>query len=526
MVYLDVYNSIFEYLEEIGIVDDVFEHTEEIISPLLDKIESNEMMNDLAAELALFNYIHNGKLLINFLHENLYPNLNEDEKNEFDLIRESGRFNLKFDKKEKINEFDTKGKELYYFYFHELDNNKSKVIVSSTALDALKFNLNARLVKNPNHKGKFSIIGGIFEREVAELIPELFTINLLKDKLDERKSHIDSIFDFSKKHSLDEIKNYKNKRSAFLKQDKEIMKMNRIFFEKFNMGVDDFLTNFLELTNNTEKFAEMAEYYLSIAEDLNETILDTNYILQLDLLSEKSLIKGFAAFIAKDKGNVMQSLAELTERSKNEFENDIKNEVSLSRENIINHSKKFLKENVFPLKAEGSDLFLKKVDSYTPDQIEKFLSDMVHYLENLSEDTGGFEIPLFTTMAKDMLERANEIPYLKDVQEEQKDYEYVPEEFYTYLDVGDSIYDLLVFLSVVSLVGNQKINRAYELLKENKIAKTESFDMMFLIGKIFSFFDNQEYKGYFNQAKKIDKERYNNELETFLEEKGQKLLVL
>ena len=32
-----------------------------------DKIKSNEMMNDMVAELALFNYMHNDQLLIDFL---------------------------------------------------------------------------------------------------------------------------------------------------------------------------------------------------------------------------------------------------------------------------------------------------------------------------------------------------------------------------------------------------------------------------------------------------------------------------
>ncbi len=526
MVYLDVYNNIFEYLEEIGIVDDVFKYAGEVMDPLFSKIKSNEMLNDMIAEFSLFNYMHNGQLLIDFLSKKLYPNLNENEKKEFDLIQESKRFNLTFNKKEKLNELDTKGKELYNFYFEDIGCNERKIIVSSTALDELKHILNARLIKNQNHEGTFSIIGGIFDKKTFEAVSSLSKLRLTKEKFEERKAYVDHILGFSKEHNLEEIGNYKNEKSYFLEQDKQIMRINRLFFEKFNMGFDDFLKDFLALPNTTENFIEMVEYYLSITDELNETICDTNYFFPFSLLFEKSLIKGFEAFIKKDKTVIKQCIAELKERGKMKFENELKSEVSLSRENIIKNNKKFLKEKVAPLNPDGFGSFIKKLDNHSPAQIKEFLSDIVDYIENLHEDTDRVDIPFFATVIKELYKNAEEIPYLNEVIEKQKDYHYTPEEFYDYIDADDKVYNIFLFLSAVTYIINEEIKKAYELLKKNKIAKTKSFDMMFLTGKLLSFFNDNEYKKYFNEAKKIDKEKYKKELEKFLIEKNQKILTL
>ncbi len=526
MVYLEVYNSIFKYLEEIEIVDDVFEYAKELMNPLFDKIKSNELLNDMVAEFAIFNYMHDGQLLIDFLSKNLCHNLNENEKKEFDLIQKSKRSNLIFNKKEKLNKLDAKGKELYNFYFEDIDHNKTKAIVSSTAIDELKGILNARLIENPLHKGKFSIIGGIFDKKTFEVISSLSALRLTEKKLEKMESHVGHILEFSKEHNLEEIGNYKNEKSNFLEQDKQIMRINRLFFEKFNMGFDDFLKNFLELPNNSEKFIEMVEYYLSIADELKETILDTNYIFPFSLLLEKSLIKGFAGFIKKDKITMKQCMVELKERGEAEFKDNLKNEISLSREGIIKNNKKFLKKEVALLNPDGFNSFIKKLDNYSPAQIREFLSDIVDYTENLYEDTDEIGISFFTAMSKSLYEKAEEIPYLNDVVEKQKNYKYTPEEFYNYIDADDEVYNLFLFLSVAAHIINEEIKEAYLLLKEHEIAKTKSFDMMFLSGKILSFLMIRSIKNIFNEAKKIDKEKYKKELKKFIIEKNQRLLIL
>jgi len=526
MVYLDVYNSIFEHLEDVGIIDEVFDHAEEVMKHLFDKIKDEDIFNDVVAEFSLFNYMYNGQLLIDSLSKDFYPYLNKNEKKEFDLIKESKRFNLKFRKKEKLNKLDTKRKELYDFYFHDIDNDETKIIVSSTALDELKHILNARLIKNPNHNGKFSIIGGIFDKKTFEAVSSLSELRFTKEKFEKIESYVVYILELSKGYNLEEIDNYKNDESAFLEQDKQIMRINKLFFEKFNIGVIDFLNDFLELSNTEKKFISMAEYYISISDKLSKTIFETDYIFPSNLLLEKSLIKGFIAFIKKDKEGITQSIVELKERGNEEFRNGLNNSISFSRENIIKNNKRFLKEKLASLELEGFDLFSKKIDSYSADQLEEFLLYIESYLKNIPEDTQGFEISLFIIGNKVLLKEADKIPYLKDIQEEQKDYKYIPERFYDYIDVDTNVYDLLIFILATNLLCNQKINEAYVLLKVNEIEKTESFDMMFLIGKIFNFFDDKEYKKYFNMVKKIDRDRYKKELEKFLIEKDQKILKL
>lgn len=525
MVYLDVYNSIFEYLEKIGIVDDVFEYSEEIIGPLLGKIHGNDMRNDLIAEFALYHYEHKDQPLIEFLSENLYPKLDGDEKEEFDLIMESERLNLKFKRKEKLNELDTKRKELYNFYFEDMSNGKTKIIVSSTPLDELGYNLNARLINNPNHKGKYSIIGGIYDKKTFESIEGLSLVGIMQENIEKIKSHVAHILKFSKEHNLEEISKYKNEKSSFLEQDRKIMKINRLFFEKFDMGFDDFLNGFFELSNNG-KFVEMAEYYLSIDEELKNVIFGTNYLFLPKFLFEKELIKGFVSFIKKDSKLLEQSILELEKRGKKEFGNILKTEISLSREEIIKNNKKFLSDKVAPLRPKGYDAFIKNISNYSPDQIKEFLRDVVNYLEDLPEDSDNSELAFFLPMTEGLLDKAEDIPYLDEIKGKQKEYRYIPEEFYEYIDADDEVHDLFVFLSAAYFADKQDPKKAYGLIIKNKIIKTKSFDMIFFVGKIFSFFDNKKYKSYFNQAKKINKERYKKELETFLNEKEQKKLYL
>jgi len=519
MVYLDVYNSIFEYLEKIGIVDDVFEYSEEVLGPFLDKIHSNEMRNDMVVELALYNYNYENDFLIQFLSEHLYPDLNEEEKKEFDLIKESERFNLKFNKKEKRNDLDTKGKELYDFYFKDMDSNETKIIVSATALDELKHNLNARLINNPNHKGKYAIIGGIFDEKTFEAVSSLSLLGMMKRRFEKTKSNFEQILSFSKKHTLKEIDNYRNEKSSFLKQDKKIMKINNLFFERFKIGFDDFLNDFFEMSNDTNKFTEMADYYLSIEDKLKETLFDTNYAVPFRLFFERESIEGFASFIKKDSKLLEQSIIELKKRGKKEFEAALKNETSLSREKIIENAKMVLNEKVAPLKPEGYDIFIDKVNNYSPGEIKEFLVEIVGYLENLSEKMDNFDFSLFLSMTKELLDKAEKIPCLNEIKEKQKECEYIPEKFYEYIYARDEVYNLFVFLSAVYFINKQNPKKAYEIINENEIIKTDSFDMMFFTGKILSFFDDKKYKTYFNHAKKIDKKRYNEELEKFLNEK-------
>ena len=519
MVYLDIYDSIFEYLKKMGIVDDVFLNAEAVLSHLLKNVKNNEMYNDLVAEFSLFNYEHNNQLLIDFLYENLYPNLDKNNKKEFNLIKESKRFNLKFEKKEIFNKLDTKQKQLYDFYFQDLDNNKTKIILSSTALDELKHNLNTRLIKHPEYENRHLIIGGIYDKKTFEAVSSLSSLKSIGNRFKEIEDYKDYILEFSKIHTLEEIDKYDDKRSAFLEQDKKIMKINRIFFEKFNKGFDDFLKDFLNLSNDKTRFIEMVDYYLSIADDLRETILDTDYHFSLKLLVETSLIKGFSAFIKNNKQEFNQCLIKIKNEAKKEFENSIKANTFFSREEIMKNNKRFLNEKIAPLKLNNFNQFIKKLNTYSAKDIELFFTDIINYLEPSMNKIVTEDIGFFITSLKLLFKNSENISYKNEVLNDQKNIKYNPDIFYEYIGVDDGVYDLFVFMSIVDYILNKDIKGAYELVKEKNIEKTKSFDMMFLLGKILSFYDDKNYKPYFNHVKKIDKQRYKDELKAFLDQK-------
>ncbi len=46
MVYLDVYDSIFEYLEEIELVDDVFLNAKSVLNHLLEHIKNPKVVRE------------------------------------------------------------------------------------------------------------------------------------------------------------------------------------------------------------------------------------------------------------------------------------------------------------------------------------------------------------------------------------------------------------------------------------------------------------------------------------------------
>ena len=247
MVYLDVYNTIFEYLEETELIDNIIEYSEDILERILPESSSDEFNNEFLLEYALFNYRHENKMLIDFLSETLYPRLSTDNKKEFDSIKNSERFNLKFKKKISLNQKDTKGKELYDFYFEDIENNQTKIITSSTVLDKFTKDINARLINNPLYEGKYSAIGGISDVKTYKAVSQISSIKAATKRIEESKSTVNAILKFSKEHSLQEIEEYANKQSSFIEQDKKIMQINRQFFEKFSIGFDEFLGDFFEL---------------------------------------------------------------------------------------------------------------------------------------------------------------------------------------------------------------------------------------------------------------------------------------
>lgn len=520
MVYLNVYNRIFEYLEKIGVVDDVFDYCEDVLEPILQKVDTKGFHNEFVLEFALFNYLHENKVLIEFLRDNLYKTLDEDEKKEFNLVLNSERRSLKFEKKLSTNQREPNGKELYDFYYTDIGSKETKIVRSSSPLENKAPVVNARLIGSPFFGGRYSITGGIFDAKTFKAIRSLFTIRLSMERFEEAKDTAKRLLSFSREHSLEEIKRYANKESGFIRQDRKIMKINRLFFEKFGCGFDNFLKDFYALSNKQDSFIPMAEYYLAIEDGLYDTIMDTNYVFEPPLLLEGNAINGFVAFLKNDAQQMEESIRELQKEGKSEFEDRLANELAFTREKAMEHQKKFLQKYVAPFHLEGVDSLMARLEAYSPDRIREFLEDIVEYLGKYRQELGS-DASISLILLEGLLDNADKMPYLKEIREKQRHYRYDPERFYDCIDTDDSVYSLHVFLMAAYLFQKNEFRKAYLLVKENTPEKTDSFAYMFLLGRIFSLFDDEAYKPYFNKAKKIDGTRYKVELQKFLDEKQQ-----
>ncbi len=525
MVYLDIYDSIFKHLEKIDIVDTVFEYSEKILQPLLKKAKSQPefLYNEFILEFALFNFMHKNKLLIDFLSEGFYDSLNKNEKQQFQLVRQSKRHKLKFRKKIKIGQLDTKGRELHDFYFDDISRGKAVIVVSSASLDNLAPIINARLIENPEHKGKYAIIGGIVDAESYEVLSSLASIEVFMESSKQAATMLKDILNFGKNHTLQEIEKYNNDASSFVNQDKKIMRLNRDFFEKFGIGFDEFLQNFSELSNSPALFIEMAQHYLSIAKELADAIYNTNYIFEIELLHQTTLIKAYTAIIKQDETELEESMLELQREGKKQFKNLRKNHVALTRENIIKNQKEFLIEKIAPLGLDDFNSFFKKIGSYSPSQIGNFLREMLSYFEMHEEalqQSFGADITIaYAILLQNMIERENEIPYLQEALETQINEVYDSERFYDYIDLGKRELSILIFVLAVYFAQKNNMHKAYQLFKQHKPEKTKSFHEMFFTGKVLSYFEDAAYKPYFKASKEINRSRYITELEKFLKEK-------
>jgi len=270
----------------------------------------------------------------------------------------------------------------------------------------------------------------------------------------------------------------------------------------------------------------MTEYYLSILKELKDLIINTNYIVGFSLWHENYLINGFLAFLKKDSNALEESIINMQKEEKKEFENSMKNEIAFTREKIMEHEKEFLMKNIAPIRLNDFDSFMEKLNGFTPKNISEFLEEVIKYLRINMKKINVPDIDIVFGFTEVFAKDINDSPYLIDVENRQKNIKYHPEIFYEYMSADDKVISLTIFLLVVHHAYKNELDKAYSILKQNKIDKTESFNQMFMIGKIFTFFGNDAYKSYFKKAKEIDKVRYKSELETFLKQNQQKIFLV
>ncbi|MBU2638325.1 MAG: hypothetical protein KJ955_05100 [Nanoarchaeota archaeon] len=171
MVFIDVYDTIWDFLEKEGILGNAMEYAEHICGKkTIARYDNTELLPDIVLEQALFDISCNGELLVDYVERKLYPKMNEDDKKEFLLLKASKRNNLSFIRKEKLERKDTHGKDFYKFYFRD-KKGKTKEVLSSTALDKQGKSLNIRLIRLPEEEGEVhAVLGVIFNGNAMELL--------------------------------------------------------------------------------------------------------------------------------------------------------------------------------------------------------------------------------------------------------------------------------------------------------------------------------------------------------------------
>ncbi len=484
---------------------------------------------DFVLEFALFHHFVDDDLLIDFVNDNLIE-LDDVEQKQLEALNDSERLNLKFIKKIKRNKLDTKGRELYDFYFQDPTTTTTKIIVSSTKLEKNGSILNMRTMLTEEYdKDRYVVIGAIYNEKSASAIEQLDQLTRIQHGYKESLGRLNYLMVQSQALNEEEITKWDDKKSQFLEQDRQIMLINKKFYQKFDLNIDEFIQNFAGLS--TENcFEEMCNYYLSIYGDLEKVIYNTNYQFGSIVFTLPGLIKAFLGFIINNRDMLKEGIIELQEEAKKDFDCNESMALSASREKIMeNHlhlaneyfKKWSVREDISKDLIDNKEKQLNKLKAYTPIEIKKFIKEVIKWTRE--EEPENEEEIISKEMQLSWLEALkghSDIPYLKDIDREISHYPFRPELFYEYLDENHKdVYVLSAILYAVYLFNINEARKSYELITQLQPETDECFEITFFIGKILSFFENKNYQKYFNQAKRLDKERYKAELSQFLKEK-------
>lgn len=532
MVFLPVYDEIWDFLEKEGILNDVIAEAENVFGKNVKQYEGSELYADTILEYCLFNYFHKNRLLIEYLSGRFFDSLGSDLKEQFELLKKSERRNLSFMQKIiREGETDTKGKQFYDFYFRDADTGETKIISSASDLEKTP-EANMRLIRNTGYnEERYNVIGLIFPKENLEIFRKMIFMSRLKRNIELSEKRMGFLIEQSGKLGFSEIDSFKDENSAFIEQDRKIMKLNKMFYEKFKINISDFLNRALELSNNAGGFREMCEYYFSLSKEFESAVYGTNYIGGMKFFSYNSLLKALLGLALEDFSLLEKGIEEMREEARDEFESARKNALVMTREKIMENQKKLVSESPEGLVrqpkvseksgAEKHADFLKELEGIEQENISLFLEKLSGFLrEKMSnaQDSEEKETLEFNLTFIEMLKKNPEkIPYIEDAKKRQEDAVFEPEKFYDYFySSAGEIYELMKVMQAAHLFRKNERGKAYGLIKELNVEKNDCFAEMFFIGKVLSFFGNKDYRKYFNQAKRIDEARYKKCLEKFL----------
>ncbi len=529
MVHLEIYETIWDLLNE-DELNEIIKEAESIFGKkILTHAKETGTYFDFVLEFALFHHFIDDELLIDFVNDNLIE-LDDAEQKQLEVLNDSERLNLKFIKKIKRNKLDTKGRELYDFYFEDLNTNSTKIVVSSTELEKNGSILNMRIIPTEEYdKNRYVVIGAIYNEESASAIEQLDQLTRIQHGYKESLGRLNYLMVQSQALNEEEITKWDDKNSRFLEQDRQIMLINKRFYQKFNLNIDDFVKNFTGLS--TENcFEEMCNYYLSIYGDLERVIYNTNYQFGSIVFTLPGLIKAFLGFIINNQDMLKEGIIGLQEEAKKDFDCNESMALSASREKIMeNHlrlaneyfKKWSLRKNVRPEQVEEKEKQLNRLKEYSPPNIAEFIIEVINFVSE--EEPENEEEAISKEMQLswlDVLKGHSDIPYLKDIGQEISHYPFKPELFYEYLDEKhEEVYVLSAILYAAYLFNINEARKSYELITQLESCVGECFEINFFLGKMLSFFENKNYQKYFSQAKRLDRERYKAELSRFLREK-------
>jgi hypothetical protein len=531
MVYLDIFGIIEDYLIE----EDIYSNIESFFDEIFNLKSIDKSKPDLATQLiiefSLFNYEHESELLIDFLYNKLYPNLDEDEKEEFMFLKNSKRYNLSYVRKIDSGDLDY-DRIMYYYYFNCLDTNKEIRIKSSSDILKSGNNINVRLINIDGYNYIIGMINSIERYNKIMEALELKNMILFRNKINE---YFKDLINFSKTHTFKEINSYNNPSSNFINEDRIIMKYNKLFYDKFNLSIDDFINNLLEIFNDSNRFISISEYYLTFSKEFRDTFYNTNYLFNFFFFNDE-IIEGLLSYLKRDKEGLNKSIEKIIDIEEEEFKNELHNRLAFTKENIIKNTINYMEKEINKFNLDDYNNFILDLKNYNTSDLEEFLIKCINYLnDNIYEkninldkiDDDLKESILFKIEFLEIfLDSIDEIPDLEDEIKSQEENYFDRENFYDYVDVDNKEYDLVLFLYAINKVYNDKQYEAYQLLKLNPIEKIDSFEIMFVVGKIFSFYNNKLYKTYFNKAKELNPLEYKRRLGIFLKEKEEGKLIL
>jgi len=131
VVFLDVHDTIWSYLKENDILDDIIDECEDFFGgKVLDEYDGTPLFADLVLEFGLFYFFVEKIRLLEYLKEHLFKALPEKEQEAFTEISKSKRHDLTYLKKEKKGKLDTYGRDLYDVYFQDNKRGETKISVS------------------------------------------------------------------------------------------------------------------------------------------------------------------------------------------------------------------------------------------------------------------------------------------------------------------------------------------------------------------------------------------------------------